>query len=730
MQLHSHWKQMLRAPFSVTIQPPSSIGFLPSKILEISHELSKGFHDYRNCKFRQEALTSWLAPSFRQSHTSLPFVTKCWLATFPMKEPEIYQKLDTSKREIRLLEILPPQNDSDKVRCRLHTVSLDGEPEYIALSYVWGDKDDDCDRNENSGKSMKKHIFINNDAIPVMLNLVAALKNLRSKEYDNGTIQLSQIRFWADAICINQTDLRERSSQVQLMGAIYSTAKYVISWLGDDQTGELGIAFSLIGLMAKEADLSRQTANADWLAKYPQLFQPHFYQAETSVKLLNQYWASLLKLDQQPYWRRMWIIQELALSKWLVFMAGDCVLGLRDFQICCDFLERASKQEISRPKFIPKHLWYEFSYIGKYMILARDIRTYQKAFDINVDSFKYDYFKHSLRHRCSDPRDRIFALQGIVKNLYPPDYEKSTREVYYEYSRNWIMGTNELEVLGYSGIGRGYENPFALPTWVADWQTLSEHADLYIPRMATFQAQAGFEDLNAMDPRCTDDFKLHCSGIRCNAITEVLPQLRADNFTQVFSTLTGKSLRGGLSPLQAVLRTVVWDSDHQRRRRINICAGEPDDDGCELIYQILLWSLEPSCVHDGFRALGLLDHDEFTPLFYKNFPRLTTNIDWLSVEKIELLRSASLYMGGLLRSMRHTCCIFRTSRGSIGSSFPKVKAGDLICVLKGLPTPVILRPQGSKFTFVGICFLMGLMDGEAVELVRHGKRELETFTII
>lgn len=60
------------------------------------------------------------------------------------------------------------------------------------------------------------------------------------------------VRFWADAICMNQADAQERSSQVQLMYNIFSQAKMVISWLGADGTGDLEIAFALLNLIANE----------------------------------------------------------------------------------------------------------------------------------------------------------------------------------------------------------------------------------------------------------------------------------------------------------------------------------------------------------------------------------------------------------------------------------------------------------------------------------------------
>jgi len=39
---------------------------------------------------------------------------------------------------------------------------------------------------------------------------------------------------WVDAICINQSDENERSSQVNLMSTIYRAARRVLVWLGKE----------------------------------------------------------------------------------------------------------------------------------------------------------------------------------------------------------------------------------------------------------------------------------------------------------------------------------------------------------------------------------------------------------------------------------------------------------------------------------------------------------------
>jgi hypothetical protein len=53
---------------------------------------------------------------------------------------------------------------------------------------------------------------------------------------------------WVDALCINQDDIPERSEQVNKMGSIYTNARRVVLWLGeeaDDSTSALTTLRSL-----------------------------------------------------------------------------------------------------------------------------------------------------------------------------------------------------------------------------------------------------------------------------------------------------------------------------------------------------------------------------------------------------------------------------------------------------------------------------------------------------
>jgi hypothetical protein len=114
--------------------------------------------------------------------------------------------------EIRLLTIHPGTSDSS-IQCNLDVTSLTTAPEYEALSYVWG------------LPGNNKFIAVGNRPFEVGWNLEVALRYLR--------LERKYRRLWIDAICIDQTNSAERSTQVASMHRIYSGASSVLIWLGE-----------------------------------------------------------------------------------------------------------------------------------------------------------------------------------------------------------------------------------------------------------------------------------------------------------------------------------------------------------------------------------------------------------------------------------------------------------------------------------------------------------------
>jgi hypothetical protein len=62
---------------------------------------------------------------------------------------------------------------------------------------------------------------------------------------------------------------------------------------------------------------------------------------------------------------------------------------------------------------------------------------------------------------------------------------------------------------------------------------------------------------------------------------------------------------------------------------------------------------------------------------------------------------------------------FHTVHGYMGLGPGAMQPGDIVCVLFGAGVPYILRPQDNYYRLVGESYVHGLMDGEALELLKE-----------
>jgi len=102
----------------------------------------------------------------------------------------VYQPLEASLPLVRIL-ILEAGVWESPIRCDLRTECLDDQPDYDALSYVWG------------GATLRRQISVDGAKLEITASLDCALRHLRD--------QSRLLRVWADGICINQNDFEDRN---------------------------------------------------------------------------------------------------------------------------------------------------------------------------------------------------------------------------------------------------------------------------------------------------------------------------------------------------------------------------------------------------------------------------------------------------------------------------------------------------------------------------------------
>jgi len=183
-------------------------------------------------------------------------------------------------RTIRLLTI---ESDDPRapLRCKLSETCLDTTTTtYNALSYCWGENHSPIQINCNS------------QPFVVTPNLHSALL-----EYRHRAIQTP---LWVDAVCIDQSNVSERTSQVRMMDEIYTEAECVIVWLGDAEATD-GLALEFL-----------KTIHAHWADSEDSPAMP----ADQEVLEYDVYLSPLVSRNSfhalatfllRPWFSRMWM---------------------------------------------------------------------------------------------------------------------------------------------------------------------------------------------------------------------------------------------------------------------------------------------------------------------------------------------------------------------------------------------------------------------------------------
>jgi hypothetical protein len=255
-----------------------------------------------------------------------------------------YQPIDQQSSSIRLIRLLRGKSADGHVQCRIQHAST--EASYICLSYVWGDEDD-CYTILMNGKSFK-----------VRHNLHRFLHQARRSRH------LPRTWIWIDALCINQSDTLERNHQVQQMGAIFSRAKNVVSWLGDERNIAKFLLY--VGQRTKRKENDERPGTA--LLGIPGLGSSFHY------------------LCVAEYWNRAWITQEVALARNITLMAANIELDRSLFPVL-------------------SHLGQGYLARLELLRLTNDANWKNRSLVYLMDKFK---LKESRI-----PRDRIYSLLAL-----------------------------------------------------------------------------------------------------------------------------------------------------------------------------------------------------------------------------------------------------------------------------------------------------------------------------
>ncbi len=322
----------------------------------------------------------------------------------------------------------------------LAAVPFSTKPKYLALSYTWADPDQEhagipampkapapvavkatktassvasgptSPEEEDTGSDSesypgevkadieepreKPHMIINGEPMPLLHNASLALRFIRSETH--------HLALWLDAICIDQSSIKERNGQVAIMAFIFTRAAAVVSWLGVPPALELAAYtdgnsqsdYETLMRTAWQKGDSRQIAErlADRRSRRtldPNILRartPEMMQASDTSKPLSLTSNPGERLLYNPYWERLWVVQEVCLPRSLYFLFGG------------EIFSEAVVRDMKRSPTMDRLL---------------DARSKRFSDAMRMEAL----IERFMNSGCAELRDRVFGLLGLANDV-------------------------------------------------------------------------------------------------------------------------------------------------------------------------------------------------------------------------------------------------------------------------------------------------------------------------
>jgi hypothetical protein len=624
--------------------------------------------------------------------------------------------------QIRLLH-LKPGYSMNTIECDFSYAELGSPGDYSALSYTWG-------RDPPSIP-----ILMNGKATLVTENLYLALLHFRERGIKT---------LWVDYLCINQNDLLERASQVSLMKDVYSKADMVLIWLGESNALTERAFDEFHGLVE--------------LLDYQNIIPSNYINNPTTQH--PERWRAISEILYRPWFRRMWIIQEVLSARRGMVVCGKDILDLGLFLNIINSMFRADALNVIFSHHPNRHELLD----GPMRVALEQICFLVKAKFSTVNIFMQWKFKPTLLNylaetrwaEATDPRDKVYGILGLAHTARPlghwcktgekgPEwipftvsYITPASDVFVSVTRAIIDSTRSLDILRFAQYTSNQVE--GLPSWVPDWAKSKPHdvnGYLSITPMSTKTSEASWRPHKSsplhdeITRRCPPHQCLRGSdiltvkGIHIDTITSISPHAHPEDFSMFTSDPRGPATQSYIDQKQNYLDALTdWIHDCVNQA-MTWCSPYPSSH--ETTWTSL-WALLNGISGDPNARIPDSPEDMLEDFHNANNSFAAIKSHLLSEQfgpKDALLEVAANvavhYFGTCISRLPKSSMAcqgrkFAATQGRFMGLVPEqAEVGDWVCAVYGIEMPLILRKcEHEEFRLIGHGRLEGLRFDKAV----------------
>ncbi|CAJ0542827.1 Ff.00g002730.m01.CDS01 [Fusarium sp. VM40] len=656
-----------------------------------------------------------------------------------------YQHQPLSPRCIRVLRLHPAPRFESQLRCSLVPVSLDDKPQYWALSYTWG-----------TDPPSIPIFCVDGPAIALLRitpNCVSALKHLRDEREER--------TLWVDGICIDQTSLAERSSQVALMGEIYKDAARVVVWLGesDEKSDQAIKLLKQIGDVGSILGPRSGPQPADPATRKIAMQKVHANARELTNGIDAENNDFINSLFDRPWFHRMWTVQEVTLPlapkvdvfcghsmiNWVILWQATDILGAIGYK------DKSMGPAMRLLRYISQAMTVH---------LVPGVKQFMKNIADRTLEMELSLLLTLCRPKlATDAKDKAYALYGLLEVLgivlSKPDYEKPLAEIFTEVTTAAIAHDKSLWILCFAASDKKHPD---IPSWVPDWSDRGWEEDdsRHAPDRRRFSASGISEPGWSFTPsprqvilrgKIVDTIVDRQDSMPCFPRIS-LPELflhRDDTgrcmvsenlatIHKIYNTMQawlGMACTLGTYPtgelVDDVLKATLLNSDptslaspksDQFSNWLATMRASEEELTIKSIPYAMKWqATSPPSVNLRGLLGAVFRPSKGAKMFEATVKKTREDVP------IELRTYLAMASGGngfgfhsLAVTFSAQRALFHTEGGYLGTAPDEFSAslqvGDKIALISGLGVPVILRPAGNSFQLVSHCYVHGLMGGE------------------
>ena len=501
---------------------------------------------------------------------------------------------------------------------------------------------------------------------------------------------------WIDQICILQRrdsdDFvnEEKPKQLKLMDEIYKKAHDVLVWLGDPPPNIPNATAYVEQLPSVIETIQRNVARIG----------PNFLPNVSAGLPLNDdpVWEIIVDFLHKDWHYRVWTLQEAVLAKELVVYYGANILDW-------DLVVKLYGVYGSAP-FMPLRDIHDQKELNYKSIAS--IQTYRKQWKKLDPGVGIDW-AHLLwtcgYRKCTDPLDRIYALLGMagdsVKEVIEPNYKIDERQLFLAAFRFAIDCDRQLHILSLPFERGDSEN---LPTWCPNLKKPFKDCFGLNSYYAGTRKKELKDEKSSTVYRDPDSDHLKIQGLKMDTISQI-----------------ANSNYPGFEERFTVKRQNLISEFREETLKM-----------AESLYDKPYKALEPYC-----RTLIADVPGTYNGRKWSTEDMITGyNCHFTTLPEHALLSAREKSLSSKYGSLVNKACIGRkfilTAEGRVGLVPAKSQVGDVICIFLGAGAAHVLRPNNDAdktFQLVGDCYLHGIMNMEALDMLEEGKVEQRDFTI-